>query len=87
MWEDSDDLMVLGHADVFNKYCLRAAPSIPFLSRAAVFYGGDAAPLAYTLAPRIFPSAKHMSFYYFALLLRPGVFVITVYAAFCRKTH
>lgn len=51
--EDADDLMVLGHADVFNKYCLRAAPRVPFLSRAAVFYGGDAAPLAYTLAPGV----------------------------------
>lgn len=68
--EDSDDLMVLGHADVFNKYCLLAAPRIPFLSRAVVFYGGDAALLAYTLCT--FPSAKHMIFYYFALLLRRG---------------
>lgn len=37
---NSDDLVVLGHADMFNKYCLRAAPSISFLSWVGVFYGG-----------------------------------------------
>lgn len=39
-WNSDDDLMVLGHTDMFNKYCLWAAPSISFLSGIGVFYGG-----------------------------------------------
>lgn len=75
---NSDDLIVLGHTDMFNKYCLWAAPSISFLSWIRVFYGGTPAWVAYTLSLCMFPPGKHLIFYYFVLLL---------YCTLCNHNH
>lgn len=56
--------MVLGHTDMFNKYCPPAAPSISFLSPIAVFYGGNLALVAYTSFNTVYVShqQKHVIF-------------------------
>lgn len=62
---DCDDLMVLCHTDMFNKYCLWSAPSISFLSEFGVFYGGTLSELLIHLHHVCF----HQQNIYNALLL------------------
>lgn len=81
---DSDDLMVLGHADMFNKYCLRAAPSIPFLSRAAVFYGGTPLDLL-ILLPGVCSHQQNIWSFITLYCYGVEVFVITIYVKFAVK--
>lgn len=61
--------MVLCHTDMFNKYCLWAAPSISFLSGIGVFYGGTPLQLLILLHHVCSLPAKHTVIHYFVLLL------------------
>lgn len=81
---DSDDLMVLGHADMFNKYCLRAAPSIPFLSCTTVFYGGTPLDLL-ILLPCVCSHQQNIWSFITLYCYCVEVFVITIYVKFAVK--
>ena len=78
----SDDIMVLGHTDMFNKYCLWAAPSISFLSGIGLFYGGTLLQLA-ILLHRVCSHQQNISSFIALYCYCSELFVITIIDNLC----